>query len=130
MIEITTHTGSEGPHHDPYAFEEFTVERDNSHAVTVHKGLGTWVKVRLGKDERQFVMGDDDQSTIDTVFRSVVGMTEGQARRWKRKAEEARYRAHRAHGGAEWVEGYPGETLYMCGCGHVLDSAFNLSAVE
>jgi hypothetical protein len=128
MIQISICTGTEGPRHDPYHFEEFTVERDGV-SVTAHHGLANWVSVE-GADKKGYQHETEFQDEVDWIFFSCVGMTEAQARRYQRKAEQARMRPHRHHGGGVWVTGYPGEHLCLCACGAVLDSVFNQSAVE
>lgn len=42
MGSVSYRTGNEGPRHDPYHYEEMTVERDGQ-TVTLHMGLGTYV---------------------------------------------------------------------------------------
>src|SRR5258706_10384505 len=42
-LRVERHTGSEGPRHDPYAYEEWRV-RMPGHTIVLHSGLGTWLR--------------------------------------------------------------------------------------
>jgi len=121
---ISVKTGTEGPRHDPYSYTEYTVRRPGFDTTVIHLGLGEWFKrgtemVHCSMDRKGFGFGIED----------ACGFTVTQIDRIVRKLEESRYRAHKAHGGFEWQEGYPGEAFCMCKCGKCIDSTFNESAI-
>jgi len=110
---------------------------DDDRWVTVHLGLATWVEApradfdQFGRrrTERTQCYGDECGKIADALFHDECGLTIAQAERALRKLREAPYREHRKHGGMEWRDGYPGESLCFCKCGHVIDSSFNESAI-
>ena len=118
-MNIYTTTGTEGPRFDPYAYTEITVTLRHQTPVTIHLGLGAWVS--YGKARSGQLADDVAQKT----FAMLTGYTVTQIERWLRKRDEAKYRAHKSHGGTEWREGFPGEALCICKCGHVIDSSFD-----
>jgi hypothetical protein len=129
-MRIHIKTGSEGPRHDPYGYEEITVHRADGAHVTLHEGLGTWIEFKdacgTGNklDER-----DVPRTQIDAAFERVAGVSVEAAR----KAYRALRSRCRNCGGREtkFARGYPGESFELCvQCGHVVDSHFDLSAVE
>lgn len=122
MSNISISTGSEGPRHDPYSYQEITVERQ-ALMVTAHYGLAVWL------DIDRLVLHFSDSKALDEVFTATTGMTLAQAERAVRKLKELPYREHRKHGGFEWADGFPGEALCFCKCGHVVDSTFNAGAI-
>lgn len=115
--------GSEGPRHDPYSYTELTVSKGNGW-TTVHRGLAEWVE-HCGERTECTGMG----MLLDNLFEDYTGLTIKQAERIVRKIHERPYREHRKHGGFEWRSGFPGESLCICKCGHVVDSSFNESAI-
>ena len=119
---ITIHTGTEGPRHDPYSYTEITVRLPRKAPVTIHYGLGEWL--RIGNDAQHDIHGYSDQ-----VLRTLTGYSITQAERIVRKAREADYRLHKAHGGYHWSSGFPGESLCFCRCGNVIDSTFDEGAI-
>ena len=124
MIRISLKTGTEGPRHDPYSYEEVTIERGDS-TTTIHLGLAEYCKYTEGNKSLTI-----HRLPTDPMMLALCGLTLKQAKRILRKREEAKLRAHRSHGGMEWSRGYPGEQLLICKCGDVVDSSFNLSAIQ
>jgi hypothetical protein len=53
---ITKRTGSEGPYHDPYRYEETRIELQNGAYAVIHEGLreDITVKFRHGRKARTF----------------------------------------------------------------------------
>jgi hypothetical protein len=120
---ITYKSGSEGPRHDPYHFEEVTIH-GRAGNVTAHIGLGVWLSVNGHRMEIPEV-------DLDISFQRLTGISIDVAFRLYRKLP---YRRHsRTCSGRSMVSmpGYPGERLYICEkCREVIDSSFNLAAVE
>lgn len=126
MTKITRKTGSEGPRHDPYHYEELTVKRPDGRSITIHTGLAFWAEAGDGRRE------DHDVEKAMTLFEQVAGITPHQAEKTYRELRDRRYRYHpcgQRH--FEDASGYPGESFVVCRkCGLVVDSHFNISAVE
>jgi hypothetical protein len=120
--------GVEGPRYDPYSYTEVTMHRDGRYA-TIHSGLGTWMTYNDGRVVRKF---DDPFKILRSKFEAVMGITPERARRIPDTIKNRRYKYHpcgikHMHG----AEGYPGESLVVCGkCGDVIDSSFDISAIE
>lgn len=117
MATLSVRSGSEGPSHDPYAYEEFTLKLTNGSKVIVHAGLDEWVS-KDGRKERG----------LDKV-EELTGLSLPALARLARKVEERPYRLHRKHGGYKEVAGFPGESLCICKCGEVIDVDFDESAI-
>lgn len=124
---ITRKTGSEGPPYDPYHYEELTITRSDGRKVTIHVGLAEWIDYFNGCTTRRF---EDSCQILASKFEAVMGISLKTALRIPQQLLARRLNLHRKHD-AEWVEGFPGETLLYCKtCGTVIDSCFNVSAVE
>ena len=72
----------------------------------------------------------EERLLADVTLQRWVGLTSTQIVRLARKAQEVPARLHKAHGGVEWVSGFPGETLCMCRCGMIIGTTFNEEAVR
>lgn len=120
---ITYKSGAEGPKHDPYSYEEVSVHGRNG-TTTVHMGLAYWLS-------HNGVMQSLDNYFLPDRFEQLTGISPEVALRLYRTLP---YRRHAAKcGGRDFasVDGYPGETLYVCGkCKEIVDYHFNRSAVE
>lgn len=118
-LRIYIETGTEGPRHDPYAFEEFTIER-NGHKIMLHSGLGDWMEIEDEKVDNVFV---------NDTFVHFTGHTPDEWRRFIEKLERHRWRRHRSHD-VRNERGYPGEHFTYCRtCDQMIDNYFNLSEV-
>lgn len=131
MATVSISHGTEGPHHDPYSYEEITVTRTSPHftgSVTHHSGLSEWVQVESSKEMASCLYVRES----DRLFSLLAGVTPAQARRAVERSRERRIRRHPCgtrH--LEWADGYPGETLLCCRkCGTILTGHFDRSAVE
>jgi hypothetical protein len=78
MARITVKRGSEGPEHDPYAYTEITFYFTNSKRkpVTIHQGLGEWV--RHGKRRYE---GNGPFSEPYLIFERLTGISARKAER-------------------------------------------------
>jgi hypothetical protein len=127
-LSITRATGAEGPHHDPYHFEEFTVQR-HGNTVTSHLGLAEWIKFKSHGEKKYRIAEHMDGRAMEEVFRALTGFTASEWQSFLRKLEKAKAKVHRYHD-VQNVSGYPGEHFVYCRtCDAVLDSWFNESAV-
>lgn len=124
MATITQRTGTEGPRHDPYSFTEWTVTLAANREWHIHSGLICWV--RLNGEDTPVANDDIDEA----LQRSGCPLSLRQIEKLYRRICEVPIRLHKAHGRPSWADGYPGGTLLFCPCGAVLDSNFNISAIE
>lgn len=128
MTHIHVRTGSEGPRHDPYHYEEVTVQRPDGRKVTLHVGLGVWAEAENAVLRER----TDSPQEAYHMFERYAGVPVYVAERAYRSLPMRRLKAHPC--GLQHivdVNGFPGETLTVCGkCGHVVDSHFDRSAIE
>jgi len=132
-------TGSEGPRHDPYAFEEFTLleqeEGREPRRVTIHLGLAEWVKLN-GRVEADITGYDlNGTGSVEDKFEELTGLTfRGAVRLYHRanRLEKICPKCGAGIGKARWCDGYPGESFLVCRpseCGYMYTSSFNESAI-
>ncbi len=126
-MKIRLQTGSEGPREDPYGYEEWTVTRTDGTEVVIHAGLAEWVKLSNGRTKS---VGDLYCENLNEAAEALTGLDLRGLRRAYESVKEHEIRPHYAHGGMQWGSGFPGEELLFCKCGAVVDSSFNLSAIE
>lgn len=128
-LQFEHRTGSEGPRHDPYHYDEWHVTTPKGEVV-LHEGLGTWLKVN-GKElehDRRFSYNDWERYLRETAFPIYTGYPLGQlqrlAHRIKSRCRECGSRDFRSEAG------YPGEYFDVCEkCGHIQGGYFNESEV-
>ena len=122
MSRIEIKTGTEGPKHDPYGYDEITATRQDGASVTLHEGLAFWVSIDGVKQ------WPDNWDEAQRVFQSVAGISVDAAR----KAHERIMTVCKKCGGKDLrsVSGMPGETLNICRrCDTVVSCDFNESAI-
>lgn len=115
-------TGSEGPCHDPYGYEEFTVHRKNGDNATLHMGLMQWLQIN-GGEQKPFY--DEEEKAAIEQFEKIVGIS-------MKAFERAIHRLLPCCGNMwpQQIGGYPGEHFTICGnCGTHIDYFFDVSAV-
>ena len=123
---ITIRTGTEGASWDPYGYSELTV-KTNLKEVTVHIGLGLYLKINKMKDKDT----EYAETLIYKAFERHVGCS-------YRSIVRAYYRLRHfcPHCKRKVKHFYPtnrhpGETLYICPyCHNVAHADFHLSAIE
>jgi hypothetical protein len=121
-LSITT--GSEGPKHDPYGFIEYHAKGKGGKEVTLHQGLGDYLKV--GQVRLEVPKG----KSLTEVFKEETGLDPHKVERWHAK-RPLRCKCKEGKPQLEWTPGYPGEHFLMCRkCGDILDSTFNKSEIE
>ncbi len=114
-------TGSEGPHYDPYSFEEWTVNRGGNTYV-LHLGLAVWYEVNGVRTHQH------DEASVENFERAVgLSLDVIQNGYWRARSRCKKCGSSRL----EASDGYPGETLYICQkCGQICYCDFNRSAIE
>jgi hypothetical protein len=123
MTKVYRTIGNEGPSYDPYAFEEYIIERPGRPAVKVHLGLSVSI------DGIEY--GDTDDN-FTTVFEDKVGVTlKAFEKAYQRiTGPPSRCDCGRSVYHARECSGYPGESFLICDkCDAILHVAFNESAI-
>ena len=128
-LRVQHRTGAEGPHHDPYSYDEWCVKTPKGEVV-LHSGLGTWMKVN-GKELKQdnrFTYDEWEKYLHETAFEIYTGYTLPQL---QRIATRIKSRCRKCGGRSFHSEaGYPGEYFDVCdGCGHIQASQFYESEI-
>ena len=123
MSSVDIRTGTEGPRHDPYGYEELTVTSERCGTVTLHTGLGTWLRVNGA------CANEGDHNRCVKLFEWVCGITPQAARR---AYERLRNRCQKCGGTDQRAQsGYPGETFYFCvRCDTVVRCDFDEEAIK
>lgn len=120
-------TGTEGPRHDPYGYEEWTIVRGDVKA-TLHLGLAEWYEDNVNdNDSRRSGPAHHLEGAVECVaaFEKFAGIS-------LKTCERAihRYLPCCAHPAIRSFAGYPGETIDRCeSCGKVVDYDFDIGAV-
>lgn len=134
MTHVTLKSGSEGPRHDPYHYDEYTVARPNGDTVVMHNGIFCWCRVKRGT---RIVFENTDEATAPRLFETYAGVSFRAFEKAWHSLPERRSRSHfcngvrRGYRDFACVSGYPGETFTVCiHCKDVIDSSFDRSAVE
>jgi hypothetical protein len=126
---IDIRTGSEGPRHDPYHYEEITVTRPDGRKVVLHQGLAEWMTYFDGRVLREF---QDRSHILQSKFEIVAGVSVNVAAKAFHEKTNRPIKYHacgQKH--LQWVSGFPGEQLLHCTkCGDIVGSTFNRSAIE
>ncbi len=125
-ISLSLKTGSEGPRHDPYGFEEYEIDTPSGE-TTLHLGLGFWLKHNGRRIE---AAGRAEESELcGPILKKLTGFSLDEILALKERVEKHRSRrcakcgASSRHFRSE--SGFPGEHFTVCGkCGHVADSYF------
>lgn len=127
MTKITMRSGAEGPRHDPYHFEEITVDRQDGRKVTLHVGLGVWATAEGGPMRER----TDSPQEAYHMFERYAGVSHHAMERAMHALPIRRIRQHPC--GVKYlrdVNGYPGETLTVCEkCGDVIDGHQDMSVI-
>jgi hypothetical protein len=144
MTHVTRKSGSEGPKHDPYSYEEFSVEKDDGRTAVLHLGLGEWLILNGKKKTVDDFLPDPAEmngirnawdvarqiasNRMFIAFEEVLGIT---LKSWTRAEQKLHSRCPKCKGhDLERVSGYPGETFLICSkCKEIVDSHFNEAAI-
>lgn len=121
-MKIRVSSGSEGPSHDLYSYEEWDIEYEGR-LLEIHLGLAVWAKI-----DKKDIDLDYDLKNLDQICVEFCGLTF----KWVKRAYERMQNRCSKCGcktGRE-VEGYPGESFTVCdNCGAFFNYYFNESAV-
>jgi hypothetical protein len=133
-LRVARITGSEGPSHDPYGYEELRAELPNG-TITYHMGLGSWVQFHDGKPGRRAkpIKKIDGRTCTEAdlrkAFELTVGFSINQIERIHRKLKSRCRKCGGKH--TKWEVGYPGEHFECCvSCGHIVGSYFCKGEIE
>lgn len=134
---VNIRRGTEGPRHDPYAYEEIIVSRPDGRKVKLHSGLGEWLEVQTAEGRKIRVDESDRYAgpeRLRELFAFHSGISVETAAKTPGRREATRYREHDKRCGNENLvaaTGYPGESFDYCPkCGFVGGYAFDRSAIE
>lgn len=123
-------TGTEGPRHDPYSYEEYHVENANGKTV-LHCGLGVTLTNNGRKVEAPINLNWEARERYlrTTAFEAFAEYSIVQIERIHARLQ-ARCRrcgsTQRQH-----MRGHPGEHFECCSaCGHIMDTYFNKAEIE
>lgn len=149
MSSITHSTGTEGPRHDPYGYNQLTVHRDGANdfptklRVTIHSGLALWCMVEYryytGNGQHKWAVmhnASHNSEKVLALFEQWAGVSYHHAERAYQTYQDRKFRrpACGEHCRGRYIEstdGFPGETLYQCTkCQLIVGTRFNRSVVE
>jgi hypothetical protein len=122
MAHVTLQHGTEGPSHDPYAYEEWHIEK-NGQKIVGHFGLAEWVEV----DGKMVARNGDQPLTPAIVFQDLIGVSF--------KVLEKAYHRMRTTCKCgcritQSMAGFPGESFNVCvKCGDIVSTDFHLSEI-
>jgi hypothetical protein len=121
---ISVRTGAEGPHWDPYHYDEIAV---------VRKGIEYEIRLGLGVSlEIAGVQIEGQESELYKLFTDLTGNPPFMWQNWlwvckgrrKFQCRHCRSKDITEH------EGFPGETIYLCnGCKTIVDCDFDEGAI-
>jgi hypothetical protein len=126
LYGVQVRQGSEGPKHDPYGYTTIWFRKAAFKDSTL-SGLSLTLETGDG-----LAVFDGDDAT--RVFEQVYSVDPYKlcriVERQKRKEINRHLRTCCESRNTREAEGYPGESFVVCGCGKVLESTFDISAVE
>lgn len=126
-LKVRKSTGSEGPRHDPYHYDELTIKTPQGEFVA-HLGLAVYVQEN---GEKISAAGNDYEQAFKWQDSYLVKWTGYTNKQLERIADQIKYRCKEGgyHYGPE-LDGYPGESFCLCQkCGKMFDFNFDESAV-
>jgi hypothetical protein len=135
MTHVSHRSGSEGPRHDPYHYDEYTLNRPNGDTIVIHSGLANWCKLK--RDNKIVLEAECTHALPEKLFETYAGVSFRKFEKAFNSIPERKLRTHfcfglnRSYKDFKCVSGYPGETLLVCShCNDVIDSSFDRSAIE
>ena len=144
MLDIRFKTGSEGPHHDPYAYEEWTIKSDDPRLtdpdlkLTIHYGLGEWFQLSsVGytgfKFLKNHLLEEQWELSLNRYIETVSGYTFEQIKRIYRKLNRPFCKECKVYPRGydiNIIPGYPGEEIYIHRkCGNPVGSSQDMSYI-
>jgi len=135
---LSTNRGSEGPRHDPYGYEEYTVctkfENGEEKCITMHSGLGMWLKIDGEKIDHGTInmWGEhynEGERFLSEMFENLTGIPLCKFHKYMDEILNHKICCPKRE--LEWVRGFPGEHLLICtNCHAIADSQFVRSEIE
>ncbi len=118
MLKMQRNTGSEGPTHDLYAWQEFRLETEGM-ILTLHVGLVTWFKA-VDKDDGTELLCRGDRAAEE--WTTATGITPEQFERAYAQVHGPKEKCPKCGTQCEISGGMVGETILYCpsdkgGCG-------------
>ena len=129
-LTVRLKTGTEGPTHDPYSYEELTVITPRG-KVVLHEGLSVWLKHNDVKvDQPLNTPYEEYERWIrEDVFKAVTGYSREQIARIARRLKE-RCPYCKVNSGRHHEPGFPGEHFEVCdNCNKIVGGYFNESEI-
>ena len=129
MLNHFEHTsGSEGPDHDPYGYDEYTFTNLKGESVTLHRGLKCSFTDTKGTTNVYF--GEEYNTLPVKKFEEFVGLSIRVVEKLIERTEHPSRCPKCKSKQFEDIEGYPGETFTRCAkCGEMLEYNFNVGAI-
>jgi hypothetical protein len=138
-LHISHRSGSEGPRHDPYHFDEFSVSLGVC-SITVHVGLGEWIEVKPKAEPGQWPEPRGDRRSfssweeLDATLKSLTGLSMEQLQSWEDEAHTPPEQCPQCGSELKVLgHGYAGECIIGCtreGCNYAWEEPINLSNIE
>lgn len=126
-IKVDRRTGEEGPVHDPYHYDEITVDNGVC-KIMIHSGLAQYVQVNGHVFDAAVHGHYDDDDWMSSFVEEITGYRLTNLIKWGEKAKN-RCRMGGYHDTYS-VRGHPGETFLVCKrCGEYADCFFSESAI-
>ena len=107
--------GTEGPKHDPYGYTEYSFTTTFGEDVEVHVGLAEYVII----NGLRYINGLDALKTLHMTLDEIEQVYSDQF-------------GHCQKCGSDNITGkagFPGEVIFVCECGAIVDTAFNEAAI-
>lgn len=125
MTKISIRSGREGSRHDPYHYDEITVER-HGHVYCLHLGLS----VSLEIDGTEVVQ---DLKEVDRIklFTELTGASPAEWERWFHALKQVCHTCGKRTKTVTLGGGFAGETLYGCAiCESIKYDDFHIGMIE
>ena len=115
MKTITTRTlskrsGTEGPHHDPYGYEELIV-KCNGFTYKLHLGLRVYFEMTTPQGAK---FAEEDEAVATEWFKWYTGLTPDQFGKAYQRLHDCPRRCPHCHGRLRCGSGYVGEAIVFC----------------
>jgi hypothetical protein len=139
MNKLHLKTGTEGPRHDPYGYDELTFVSLLGRVVTLHSGLMNWLKVngQIMHPPTEEVNDIPLQERINRIpalyekmFYQLTGLTVKRALKIIENRDCPTRCPKCRSKNLEQVDGYIGESLVICGeCNTIVSSRVDIYSI-
>lgn len=116
-MNVSFNRGTEGPAHDPYGFDEVSVDLADGRVVVMHLGLDVWLKVNDTTIRR------GNEKEVCFQFEELTGLDEHALQEMRDEPYRVPERCGSCGSGEDrWTHsgGYVGETIIACECGQIV----------